>query len=453
MLIRAKWVMPVAGEPIENGEVLAVDGRIVSVGPAGHVSSESAGEIVELRSSALLPGFVNAHSHLELTVMRGLLEDLGFREWITRLTSVKYSILGDEDMLDSARLGALEALSAGVTMCGDTCDSGLALDALLEAGMRGTVFQEVFGPDMAQAPESMRKLTEKVDALRERAGYGGRVRVGISPHAPYTVSGELFRRTTAFALERNLPVAIHAAESDDEERFVREGTGPFAEGLARRAISWEAPRTSTIAYLASLGVLETRPLLIHAVRATLADLDLVAASGACIAHCPKSNAKLGHGAAPLREMLDRAIVVGLGTDSVASNNVCDPIDEARCAVMSARTRAGDFRALSSRTALELSTLGGARALGRDLEVGTIEPGKRADLCAVSLDGLHHAPVYDVEAAIVFSATARDVVMTVVDGRILYDARGETRFPHADEERLRRRMIEIRDRIVADLGSG
>jgi cytosine/adenosine deaminase-related metal-dependent hydrolase len=452
MIIRAQWVVPIAGEPFENGEVYVVEGRIASVGPAGHSPLAPTDEIVDLGSTALLPGFVNTHTHLELTVMRGLLEDLGFREWIARLTSIKFTILGADDMLDSARLGTLEALSAGVTTCGDTCDSGLALDALREAGMRGVVFQEVFGPDTAQAPESMRKLTEKIDALRERTGSDERVTVGVSPHAPYTVSAELFRRTAAFALERTLPVAIHAAESAHEERFVRDGLGPFADGLARRSIAWEPPRMSTIAYLSSLGVLETRPLLIHAVRATSEDLDLVAAAGGRIAHCPKSNAKLGHGAAPLRDMLDRSIVVGLGTDSVASNNICDPIDEARSAVMCARTRAGDYRVLSARAALELATLGGARALGVDLDVGTIEPGKRADLCAVSLDGLHLAPVYDVETAIVFSASARDVVLTVVDGRILYDARSKARFPCADEERLRRRMIEIRDRTVAALRS-
>jgi 5-methylthioadenosine/S-adenosylhomocysteine deaminase len=146
-------------------------------------------------------------------------------------------------------------------------------------------------------------------------------------------------------------------------------------------------------------------------------------------------------------MLDRGIAVGLGTDSVASNNLCDPIDEARSAAMVARSRAGDYRALSARTALELATLGGARALGLESDVGTLEPGKRADLCAVSLEGSHLAPVYDVETAIVFSASARDVVMTIADGRILYDARREAPFSLVDARRLRLRMGEVRDAIV------
>jgi cytosine/adenosine deaminase-related metal-dependent hydrolase len=447
MLLRAQWILPIAGEPFENGEVHIVDGRIASVARSGSTLVADEVEVVDLGRAALLPGFVNTHSHLELTAMRGLLEDLGFREWIARLTSIKYTILSAEDLLDSARFGALEALAAGVTTIGDTCDSGAALDALLEAGMRGIVFQEVFGPDVAQAPDSMRKLSDKVDALQRRAGVDGRVRAGISPHAPYTVSGELFRRATAFAIERGLPVAIHAAESEDEERFVRDGEGPFAEGLARRGIAFEPRRSSTIAYLASLGVLACKPLLIHAVTATGEDLDLVAASGARVAHCPKSNAKLGHGAAPLRAMLERGIAVGLGTDSVASNNVCDLIDEARTATLIARTRAGDFRALAARDALRLATLGGAEALGLASEIGTIEAGKRADLCAISLEGRHLEPVYDVEAAIVFSASGSDVRMTLVDGRPLYDRRGDAPFRLVDESRLRSRIGEIRARVA------
>lgn len=442
MLLRAAWVVPIAGEPIEDGAVLLRDGRIDRVGRASDFSTDGARD---LGDAAILPGLVNAHSHLELTVMRGLLEMPDFREWITTLTDIRMTRMVEADLRDSSLAGAVEAARAGVTCVGDTSDSGYPLDAIGEAGLRGIVFQEVFGPDAALAAESMAKLEEKLARLSECV-LGERTRVGVSPHAPYTVSGELFKRITRFAIDRGYAVAIHTAESDAEERFVREGKGPFAERLAARGVAWHAPGSSTIDYFRRLGVLECQPLLIHAVRASRDDLDAVAAAGARIAHCPKSNAKFGHGVAPLAAMLERGIAVGLGTDSVASNNVCDVLDEARIAALSARAREREPGAVTARTALELATLGGARALGLDAEIGTLERGKRADLCVVSLAELHAAPVHDVEAALVFSASARDVLLTVVDGHVVFDRAAEPQ-TLVDETRLRARLAEMRDRIA------
>jgi cytosine/adenosine deaminase-related metal-dependent hydrolase len=448
MLYRAKWVVPIAGDPIEDGGVLVRDDRIAAIGKAAALEgSLSLFEVRELGEVALLPGLVNTHSHLELTLMRGLLEELDFREWIGRLTDIKLNRMTGNDLIDSARLGALEAVRSGVTCCGDTCDSGLALDALLESGIRGIVYQEVFGPDPAQSAASLARLAEKVAQLVDRAGDTGRVRVGVSPHAPFTVSADLFRGVAAFARERGLPVAIHTAESVAEERFVRRGTGPFADRLAERNIPWTPPGTSTIAYLRDLGVLACKPLLVHAVHATDADAEAIAETGSAVAHCPKSNAKFGHGVAPLAKLLSHGVTVGLGTDSVASNNVVDMLDEARVAVLMARASGRDAAALSARRALELATIGGASALGLAGEIGSLEDGKRADLCAIALDGLHAAPVYDVETALVFSASARDVVLTVCGGRVVYDASRLTP-TLLDEPRLRARMREIRTRIAA-----
>ena len=448
MLYRAKWVVPIASEPIHDGAVVVRGDRIVAVGPAEELAGTLAPfEVRDLGEAALLPGFVNAHSHLELTVMRGLLEEADFRAWITRLTDIKLNRLTGDDLLDSARLGALEAVRSGVTCCGDTCDSGLALDALLEGGIRGVVYQEVFGPEPAQAGESLARLAEKVARLTDRAGDSGRVRVGVSPHAPFTVSADLFRGVAAFASERELPVAIHAAESEAEQRFMLEGTGPFADRFAERGIAWTPPGVSTIAYLADLGVLDCKPLLVHAVQASEADVEAIARSGSRVAHCPKSNAKFGHGVAPVARLLARGVTVALGTDSVASNNVVDMLDEARAAVLMARASGRDAGALSARRALALATLDGARALGLEAEIGSLEAGKRADMCAISLDGLHAAPVYDVETTLVFSTSARDVALTICGGRVVFDASSlaPTLF---DEPRLWARMREIRARIAA-----
>lgn len=445
-MLRARWVVPVSSAPIEYGAVLIRDGRLAAVGKASDFDAERVGEARDLGDAALMPGLVNTHSHLELTVMRGLLEDADFRAWITRLTEIKMVRMTADDLLDSARLGALEAVRHGVTCCGDTCDSGFALDALVEAGLRGIVYQETFGPDAAQAAASLDDLKQKVGRLGERVDTEGRVRVGVSPHAPYTVSAELFRAVTGYALEHGLPVAIHTAESDAEQQFVTRGAGPFFERLAARGIEWPVPGVSTIRYFADIGVLETRPLLVHCVQADEADLDTVAATGSRIAHCPKSNAKFGHGTAGLADMVRRGIAVGIGTDSVASNNICDILDEARIATLFSRARECEASAVTARTTLELATLGGAKALGLDGEIGSLDVGKRADLCAVKLDGVHTLPVYDVETALAFSCSGRDVSLTMVGGRVVFDSADaeQTRF---DEVRLQARIREIVKRIA------
>ena len=450
MLLKARWVLPITGQAIEYGAVLVEGDRIVSVGPASEVTPIAGSALQrDFGEAVLLPGLVNSHSHLELTVMRGLLEDDDFRAWITRLTTIKLERMTHEDLLDSARLGAREAARAGVTCLADTCDSGASVEALADAGLRGVVYQEVFGPDPAQADSSIRSLVEKLDRLEALRGSGSRVRVGVSPHAPFTVSAALFRRVTELSLERRLPMAIHAAESAAERNFLFDGSGPFGDRFRDRGISWNPPGESTIAWLDSLGVLAARPLLIHAVQATPRDLDLIGSADASVVHCPKSNAKLGHGVAPVRDMLANGLRVGLGTDSMASNNLCDMLDEARSAVFMARAAARDAGAMSARKALELATIGGAAALGLDRDIGSIEPGKLADLCVVSLDGLHASPIHDVEAALVFSCAAKDVALTMVGGIAVYDrdAGGATLL---DEDRLLARLGEIGSAISAPI---
>jgi 5-methylthioadenosine/S-adenosylhomocysteine deaminase len=327
--------------------------------------------------------------------------------------------LTEDDLLVSARLGAVEALRAGITTLGDTADSAVVADVLGESGQRGVVFQEVFGVAPAAAEQSLAGLQAKVAALRARAG--ALVRVGVSPHAPYTVSPRLFSLVAEYARAEALPVAIHTAESRAEDQFVRLGAGPFAESYRARGVAWQPAGTSVVRYLSDLGVLAAAPLLIHSVQLDADDIELIAASKSKVAHCPKSNAKFGHGIAPLRLLLAGGVAVGLGTDSVASNNACDLIEEARAACLLARAAAGEAQAPTAAAMIELATLGGARALGLDQLIGSLEPGKQADLCAVDLAGAALIPAADPATALVFSANARDVRCTVVAGRVLYDA--------------------------------
>jgi len=214
-------------------------------------------------------------------------------------------------------------------------------------------------------------------------------------------------------------VMMHVAESEAEELFVREGRGPFAENFAKRGITRKAPFTSSIEYLSRHGILKTRPLLTHCIRVDEADIQAIRQSGAGIAHCPKSNAKFGHGRAPFEKFLAAGIPVGLGSDSVASNNICDLLEEARFAVLSSRAANAGPQNLAASDALIAATSGGAQAMGLAEKIGTLETGSQADFVVVGLAGAHQQPAYDPYSALVFASSGRDVVLTVVAGKEIY----------------------------------
>jgi cytosine/adenosine deaminase-related metal-dependent hydrolase len=410
---RARWVVPVSSPPIADGIVAVNRDTIVYVGPA---ADAPIGEERHLGDVLLLPGLVNAHCHLELTAMRGFLEDLDFRRWILRLTGSRRAVLDREALLDSARYGLEEGVGAGITSYADTCESGVVIQAMREAGVRGVMYQEVFGPDPEQCTDSIAGLREKVGGLRYLET--PLVRVGVSPHAPYTVSDDLFRATTELAREQRLPMAIHIAESELERALVVEGGGAFADGLRRRGIGVSSRAPSPIELLSKLGVLDAAPLLIHCVRVDSNDIDVIARSGSAVAHCPASNAKLGHGIAPLAELLAAGVTVGLGSDSMASNNRMDLLEEARLALLAQRTRLGSSETPTAAEVLELATIGGATAIGLGAVAGTLEVGKQADLAAFSLGA--HAPTSDPVAAAIFSITGGRARFVTVAGRVLLD---------------------------------
>jgi len=439
---RARWIVPVTSPPEADG-VVAVNGdRIAYVGPA---SDAPPGDEVNLGDVILVPGLINAHCHLELTAMRGFLEDLDFRRWILRLTSARQAVLDREALLDSARYGIEEGVRAGITTYADTSDSAVGLQAMREAAVRGVLYQEVFGPDPAQCAKSIADLREKVAGLRYLET--PLVRVGVSPHAPYTVSDELFKATASLARELRLPVAVHIAESEVESQLVSTASGAFADGLRSRGINVERRAESPIALLDACGVLDAKPLLIHCVRVNAADVERIASSSSSVAHCPVSNAKLGHGVAPLLDLLEAGIPVGLGSDSMASNNRMDLLEEARVALLAQRAVARLCDAPQAADMIELATIAGARALGIDAQVGSLEEGKQADLAAFAIDPA--VPIQDPVAALVFSISGARARFVTVAGKVLVRD-GEIVSPRAG---LAERMQSLADALAAWLDSG
>jgi 5-methylthioadenosine/S-adenosylhomocysteine deaminase len=435
-ILAARWVLPISSPPIEHGAVAINDDRIVAVGTLADLETQFAGHTIQdLGEAAILPGLVNVHTHLELTVFRGRLEMPAFIDWILELVRLKRETLTPEDIRLSALLGCVEAIRAGVTTVADTASRDAVLPALIESGQRGIIFQECFGPATEQASASIAELEADLDFNQSRLANSTpwareRIVLGVSPHAPYTVSAELYRRVARLAGERSLDLALHAAESADEGLLLRTGTGRFAQSLKQRGIAWEAPGCSMIVYLSRLGILERAPLLIHCVDIDESDIALIAASGARMAHCPKSNAKLRHGIAPLMSVLDAGVPVGLGSDSVASNNNCDIIEEARFASLLQVAFGAESAALNGERMLRMMTIDGARALNLDQKIGTLEAGKLADLIAIDLSSAQNTPHYDPATAILFSCSGRDCILTMVGGRVLFEA-GEVK--SIDEE--------------------
>jgi cytosine/adenosine deaminase-related metal-dependent hydrolase len=445
----ARWVLPITSEPIECGAVAVEGARVAGVGARAEVAARfPEAEVEDFGEAAILPGFVNCHTHLELTAMRGFLEaeEGNFFAWLRKLTAARGERMTAEDLRASAAWGAVEALRAGVTCVADASDAGATtLKALGEVGLRGVVFQEVFGADEREARQQFDKARAKIERLR--GGETSLVTLGLSPHSPYTVSPPLLEMLARFARDERLPVMMHAAESEAEQLLMMEGRGLFAEGFASRGFEFRSPGVSTVRHLDATGILPTRPLLAHCVRVDAADISLIKERGAAVAHCPKSNAKLGHGRAPLAAMLRAGLDVGLGSDSVASNNTCDLLEEARFAALAARA-AGDTleggRMLGPVEALHMMTHGGARALKLEHLTGALAEGLEADIVAVRLDAAYQLPAYDPAAALVFASSGRDVLLTVVAGRELFrDGRVIT----VDEDELRARVGDAARRLA------
>ena len=291
--LRAAWVLPISGPPVEHGEVVIESGRIMEVRAAAATSNA---DVIDFGPAIIMPGLVNVHTHLDYTVMRGLLEEIEFFPWIRQLTARKAALTW-EDWVASATIGAAEAVAGGITTIGDCTDSGAALQGAKALGLSGVIYQEVFGIDESSPIDAiLQELRDKVYNLVAAAA-STRLEIGISPHAPYTVRPALMAALAGYADQHELKVCIHAAESQAEVELIRSGTGPIAAMFDRRGILWELPRSGAAMYLNSLGILGRKTLLVHGVQLAAEERTILEQSGVAWAHCPKSNAKLGNGVA------------------------------------------------------------------------------------------------------------------------------------------------------------
>lgn len=423
LVFLAEWVLPVVAPPLRRGAVAVSGATIAAVGPAAEVKAMYPGAtVVDLGPSLLLPGLINCHAHLEYTLFKGLFDGLPFGPWLSGLVAASRR-LSREELFLSALWGAAECLRAGITCVGDTTPSGVSFDALGQVGLRGVVYQELFGTGGEKAEAKVERALARM-ATWPAAQYP-KLRLGLAPHAPYTAGTEVLRVAALAAAEHDLPLCLHLAEAVEEMTLQPPG------GMV---LNPEERKQGPVSYVASLGFLSPRVLAVHCVQVDASDLEVLARKGVRVAHCPRSNARLGHGRAPLELMKKAGLVVGLGTDSAVSGGNLDILEEVRAAIWLHRAFGHSSSFLTAEEAVRLATLGGARALGLEEEIGSIEVGKQADLVAFELAGLRVGAAVDPYTCLAYHLGPQEVKMVMVGGELLL---WEGKLLTVDEEMLQR----------------
>lgn len=380
----ARFLLPVAGPPVPDGAVAVEDGIVRACGPRGEVLAGAPGaKRRDLGPMAVLPGLVNAHTHLELSWMVADRPPAGdWTRWVRGLLERRGSESRERTEAAAAEAAA-QAVARGTVAVGDVSNRGWTAGATAGSGLHGVLFHEVYGSRDADAArladEAFTRVAQMRSAPEVRAARG-RLRVTATPHAPHTTSPGLLRALAAAARDAGEVVSIHVAESRAESDFLRDGSGAFARLVAERG-GGEAPAAarglSPVAYLDTLGLLGPRTLVVHAVRLEPGDAERLAACGATVVTCPRSNRRLGVGVAPVPELLEHGVAVALGTDSLASVEDLDMFAEIAALAV-------EHPAIPRETLLRIATVNGAAALGLGDRLGTIAPGRLARLVVVPL---------------------------------------------------------------------
>ncbi|MBE0447918.1 MAG: amidohydrolase family protein [Actinobacteria bacterium] len=446
MLLTAKWVLPISQRPIEDGAVVTEGPKIKDIGKFKTMNNKYPDEeVINFGKAIILPGFVDLHTHLEYSVFRGACDDLGYADWKIQLTK-KSEILKKGDWILSAYLGALEAIQSGITTIADITKGGASLRAAKDAGLRGIIYYEVTGMDHTKVPEIMIETENNIDKWINQAS-GTNLTIGFAPHSPYTVSPPLYRSSTGWAREHNFKICTHLAGSKAEYDFVKYGSGrlpnEYWDTVGWGDILWQPTGVSPVKYLEEWGVFDGGNMLaVHCVQVDEADIDILKKYDVSVAYCPRCNAKLGMGIAPLSGFLNCQLRIGMGTDSPASNNTMDIFDEMRIGLLLQRgiTRSSGFTAEDF---VYMATLGGARAINLHNDIGSLDQGKQADIIAVDMSHSHQIPTRDPYSALVYTANQENVVLTMVAGRILYR---NCKYTTLDEAEILKKAEPIRRKL-------
>jgi 5-methylthioadenosine/S-adenosylhomocysteine deaminase len=402
LLVEPRWMIPIepAGAVLED-HALAVDGgRIAALLPVAEARARySPRERVRLPEHVLLPGFVNLHTHAAMALLRGYADDMPLRRWLEeRIWPAEGRHVNADFVHDGTLLAGAEMLRGGITCFNDMYFFPEAIAAAaVRLGLRAAIgitaieFPTAYASD---ADDYLAKGLAARDALRDEA----LVSFCLAPHAPYTVSDKTFTRVGTLAAQLDMPIHVHVHETrhEIEESLKQYGVRPL-ERLRR------------------LGLLDPRLIAVHAVHLTDDEIALLAGHGCHVAHCPTSNMKLASGIAPLAGILRAGVGTGLGTDGAASNNRLDLLSEMRHAALLAKAATGDATAAGAHEILRMATLGGAAALGLENRIGSLAPGKQADLCAVRLDDWITQPCFDAASHIVYVAGREHVSHVWTDG--------------------------------------
>ena len=403
LLIEAGWVVPVLpkGVVLVDHAVAVKQGRILAVLPRTEARARYLpAEIVSRPEAALIPGLVNSHTHNPMTLLRGVADDLPLMPWLQEhIWPIEGAVMAPDFIADGIELAVAEMLRGGTTCCNESYFFPDVQAATYQRlGFRATVGLPIIefpSPWAKTTAEYFDKGLEVFDAWRSDP----LIRFAFAPHAPYTVSDAGFERINMLSAQLDLPIHCHVHETaqEVEDSLKAHGQRPLAR-------------------LDRLGIVDSRLIAVHMTQLTEGEIRLCAERGVHIAHCPQSNLKLASGFCPVEALCRAGANVAIGTDGCASNNDLDMFEETRNAALLAKAVAGDARALDAASALEAATLCGARALGREDEIGSIEPGKQADLVLVDLGELELQPLYHVVSHLVYVATRHQVSDVWIAGR-------------------------------------
>jgi 5-methylthioadenosine/S-adenosylhomocysteine deaminase len=415
-------------EPVSQGSLAIAEGRIIALGTETNVERFfEAAKTIDAQGGLIMPGLVNAHNHAAMTCYRGMADDLPLMEWLTRYIFPAESKSDSDQVYWSTLLACAEMIRAGTTTF---CDMYLFEDrvaqAAREAGMRAVV-----GEVLYDFPSPNYGLLEKgfeyTEALIHRWHGDSLIRIAVEPHALYTCSPDLLRQGRDLADRYGVPMIIHLAETKSEIEEVSKKYGK-----------------TPVNHMENLGLLSPSLIACHCVWLTEAEMDLLARRGVKVVHNPESNMKLASGVAPIPDLLARGVTVGLGTDGCASNNNLDLFQEMDSAAKLHKVHRLDPTVMPSRVVLEMATLGGARVLGLEKEIGSLEVGKKADIIILDLNRPHLQPVYNIVSQLVYSAVGADVRDVIIDGKLVMHNR---QLLTLDEETILNKMQEIKGRIL------